>query len=551
MIYADSIIYGHIATLDIDNPVVEAMVVKNKRIVYLGTKEIAKTMCGKKTKVLDYGNDVVYPGFMDAHTHGPMAGERLTLQADLTGINNMRGYVKAIAKYVKKYPNKKRYFGAGWDKYSEPTAKMLDEICPNKPMVLRTSDGHSMWINTAAMKECKVDKEFAKKWGEGQVHVDENGNPSGLVCERALDEVLSHYPVTKEDMKEALLAWQEFAFSQGITAVGEALLDMYPVCADAYAELVKEGKWKLRTFAYAANKNVSLTKPDKVGDALKALAKKYNSEYFDITGLKIILDGVVEAHTAAMIEEYTDQPGYYGELNVKKQEILNKLVLSANEAGFAVHTHAIGDKASKMILDAYQYAETKTCDFDRRNVACHLQIMRPEDVKRCADYNVIAVVAPTWAPITHPTFDETLAYLGEKRAWSEYPLKSFEDAGATICFHTDYPVNPLMNVPLSVYTAVKRSLPKASEEGGPKSTKNYDEAITPLRALLAMTSNIAYMFRRENDLGTLEIGKIANATVYNRDFITCEDPEDICSAELVATIVDGEEVYKNRKHKNR
>ena len=103
--------------------------------------------------------------------------------------------------------------------------------------------------------------------------------------------------------------------------------------------------------------------------------------------------------------------------NVEKQEIINKLVLSANEAGFAVHTHAIGDKASKMILDAYQYAETQTCDFDRRNVACHLQIVRPEDVKRCADYNVIAVVAPTWAPVTHPTFDETLAYLGEKRAW--------------------------------------------------------------------------------------------------------------------------------------
>ena len=551
MIYADSIIYGHIVTLDVDNLVVEAMVVKNKRIVYLGTKKIAKTMQGKKTKVLDYGDNVVYPGFMDGHTHGPMAGERLILQADLTNINNMRGYVKAMAKYVKKYPNKKYYLGAGWDKYSEPTAKMLDEICPDKPMILRTSDGHSLWINTVVMKECNVDKEFVKKWGEGQVHVDKNGNPSGLVCERALDEVLSHYPVLKEDMKDALLAWQDFAFSQGITAVGEALVDMYPVCIDAYDELVKEGKWKLRTYAYAANKDVSFTNPEKVGESLKTLANKYNCEYFNIVGLKIILDGVVEAHTAAMIDEYLDQPGYYGELNVKKQDALNKLVLSANKAGLAVHTHAIGDKASKMILDAYQYAETQTCDFDRRNVVCHLQIIRPEDIKRCADYNVIAVVAPTWVPITHPTFDETLEYLGEKRAWSEYPIKAFEDAGATICFHTDYPINQVMDVPLSVYTAVKRSLPKVDKEGGPKSTKNPDEAISSLRSLMAMTINIAYMFRKEKDLGTFEIGKIANATVYNRDFIVYEDPEDIYSAELVATIVDGEEVYKNRKHKKK
>ena len=197
-------------------------------------------------------------------------------------------------------------------------------------------------------------------------------------------------------------------------------------------------------------------------------------------------------------------------------------------------------------MDAYQDVETELCNFDIRNVICHLQCVRPEDVKRCGDYNVVAVVAPTWAPVEHPAFDDALRYIGPDRAWEQFPIRSFVDAGATICFHTDYPVNPVMNVPLSVYTAVKRAYPKNydSRVGGPQTVMNPDEAITPLRALLAMTANIAYMCGCEKDLGTLAIGKVANASVYTRDFIHYDNAEEIMKAQLFATIVDGKEVYK-------
>ena len=546
MTKADSIIYGKITTLDTDMPVVNAMVVKDKRIVYLGTREIAETMRGENTEVLDYGNNVVYPGFMDAHTHGPMAGERLALQADLSDRHSMQEYVDIMADYVKKYPDKKVYFGAGWDKFEEPTAAMLDAICPDKPMVLRTSDGHSMWLNTAALKDCGIDRAYAEKHGTGEVHVDENGDPSGLICEMPIKDVSARYPVTLEDMKTALLAWQDFAFSQGITAVGEAYLDMYPCCADAYLALVEEGKWKLRTYAYAANMDMLMKAPEELGSRVRELAEKYNTEYFKVIGQKIILDGVVEAHTASMLEEYTDQPGYFGVQNIQDPVHIRKAVESVNKAGFPVHAHVIGDKAAKMMMDAFQTVETETCNFDIRNVLCHLQCIRPEDVKRCGDYNVVAVVAPTWAPITHPTFDDTIRYLGEDRAWNQYPVKSFENVGATICFHTDYPVNSLMSVPLSVYTAVKRGLPKSFDlySGGPRSIMNPDEAVSPLRALLAMTANIAYMCRCEADLGTFQIGKVANASVYSCDFFHYGDPEEIANAKLVATIVDGRVVYK-------
>ena len=283
--------------------------------------------------------------------------------------------------------------------------------------------------------------------------------------------------------------------------------------------------------------------PRKLGSFLRELADQYDSEYFKILGQKIIMDGVVEGHTAALMEEYSDQPGYCGVLNLDNQKALEMIVESANEAGFPVHTHAIGDKASGMMADAYKEVALRTSNFNHRNVLCHLQVVSPETIHMCGDYNIIAVVAPTWAPVMEPYFSESIRYLGEKRGWEQYPVKAFEEAGATICFHTDYPVTTIMSVPLSVYTAVKRARPKNDPDGGPKSVNNPDEAISAMRALLAMTINVAYMCKQENHLGTFAIGKVANATVYTKDFIHC-DPEEIMDAQLLATIVDGEEVYK-------
>ncbi len=542
MINASSIIIGKIMTLDTDKPYAEAMVVADGIIKYVGSKEIAMKMKGEDTQILDYGNAAIYPGFMDAHTHGPMAGQRLAFQCDLTTQHSMPEYVSAMAEYMKQYPDRKVYLGAGWSKYEEPTAQMLDAICPDIPMVLRSSDAHSVWVNSAAIKDCGIDKAYAEKYGPAMVHLDAEGNPSGLFVEEAGTPFIAKYEVTKDELKEGLLAWQDFAFSQGITAVGEAFLDMYPNTPEAYNELVQEGKWKLRTYAYNMGLKAVRTNPGNVGNHLRELADKFDSEYFKILGQKIVLDGVVEGHTAALEEEYCDQPGYYGVLNIKNQEVLEAIVESANEAGFPVHTHTIGDKASNMMTAAYEAIAIRTGNFDHRNALAHLQVVSPESIKKCGDYNIIAVVAPTWAPVVQPYFKDSLTYLGEKRGWEQYPIKSFEEAGATLCFHTDFPVNTIMSVPLSVYTSTRRSRPKNDPDGGPKSVNNPDEAISALRALLAMTINVAYMCKQESHLGTLVVGKVANATVYTKDFIHC-DPEEIMDAELVATIVDGKEVF--------
>lgn len=546
---ADTIIYGNIATLDVNSMIVEAMVVKDGIIKYLGSKKIAEKMKGDNTKIYDYGDSVVYPGFMDPHTHGIMAGQRLKFQCDLVAFNkvgNMQAYVDEMEKYIKENPNRDFYLGAGWTEHEKPTAAMLDKICKDKPIVLKSEDGHSAWLNTAAIKDCNINKEYIETFGRDQVEVDKDDNPTGLLHEVSMGPVDKKYKPSKENIKEGLLAWQDFAFSQGITAVGDAFVDMYPECMDAYKELVDEGKWKLRTYGYAVNVSTLLNEPEKLASIIKDEAKKYNTEYFKIRGQKIILDGVVEAHTAALIDEYSDTPGYHGVLNINDQEALNYIVRAVNEEGYAVHTHAIGDMASKMILDAYEKVSTEICDFDLRNMICHLQVVRKEDIKRMSDLNIIAVVPPLWVPAEEPFEEQSIKYLGKERTFNAYPIKSFYDEEVTVCFHTDFPVSLAMNVPKSIFTAVTRShlYDNDAEHINSATTKNPAEAINPLQALLAMTYNPAYAFKEENRLGTLEIGKVANATVYDRDFILCENPVDIMKAKLVATIVDGVEVYK-------
>ena len=517
------------------------MAVKEGRIVFLGTEKTARKICDENTAVLDYGKNTVYPGFMDAHTHGLMAGQRLAIEFDLSDGSSMQDYVDITKQYIDSHPGRTCYKGAGWNEYEEPTAAMLDAVCSDAPILLTSSDAHSCWLNSCALKQCGFDAQKAKEMGYDLVHVDENGNPSGRLCEAAGQKAREAFQPNLEEIKEGLLAWQEFAFSQGMTGVGECLLDMYEDGLKAYDELNREGKWKLRTYAYPTCREIVLGgRVSELGDHLLGLKQKYDSDHFRIMGYKVVLDGVVEAHTAYMEEDYADQPGYKGVLNIKDQDKLNELVLTVNKAGLPVHTHAIGDGAVRMILDAYEYSETETFNFELRNAACHLQCVRNEDFARFADYNVVAVVAPLWVPVEQPFFDNEIEYLGKDRAWNEYPIGSFVDAGATIAFHTDYPVTPNMNAPRSIYTAVKRGAP----DKGPESVKNPDEGILPIAALLASTINCAYLFKVENELGNFRIGKKADATVFDKDFQDLDDLYHVDETKLVATIIDGEEVYR-------
>ena len=321
-----------------------------------------------------------------------------------------------------------------------------------------------------------------------------------------------------------------------MTAAFDAHLGYYGnQSVKAYVDLSKAGKLKLRTYAVHTVKD-----PE---DVLKLaeLANEVNNEYFKITGPKVFIDGVVEAHTAWLLEEYSDQSGYFGVKVFDDHDKLVEIAKLANEYDMNVHCHTVGDGAIKFAIDALSEAQIATGNMDQRNALAHLQVVDSEDIKRMGEYNIIPVVAPLWAPKEETQFKLELAYLGDERAENCYPIKSFIDEGAKITFHSDYPVSPFLDIPQSIYSAVKREYTIMDCQ-----PRNLKESISVMDALKAMTINTAYQFGQEDHLGTLDIGKVANMVVYDVDFLN-DDIEKIPDAKLISTIVDGEIVYKNEE----
>ena len=399
-----------------------------------------------------------------------------------------------------------------------------------------------MLLNTKALEWAGIDAAYAKKIGYDMVHVDKNGEPDGYICENPVMKILSNLPTTIEDGKKYLLAWQDFALQNGYTAVADAGAEIfYSKSPEAYHDLEKEGKLKLRTYAY------SLT-ADNVADPKAEVARiaadraKYSGEYFQIIGVKAFLDGVTEAHTGWQNQDYLDQPGYHGVERFNDHDKMVALIVEADKEGLAVHVHSEGGGATHFMLDCIEDAEKITGNKDQRNVLAHLHFVTDEDIRRMAETGSVPAVPPLWTPAVSVLYNQEIAYVGKELTDQAYPIKSFYDAGANVVFHSDYPISPMMNVKYSIYTAEKRSYPKEAF-GGIDSPRNLKEAITREQSLRAMTINVARQFHQEHRLGSIEFGKIANMTVFDCDFLH-DDIEKVAQANLIATIVDGEEVYK-------
>lgn len=539
------LILGHVITMDEANPTAEAVLVEDGLIKFVGSEDEARKLCNDKTIVKDYGQACIYPGFLEGHTHGVLAADRFQ-QADLTLVTYREGevvmddYVEAMKQFMEEHPGLPMYKGAGWlVKDREPNAAMLDAICPDVPMFLNTEDGHSMWVNTAAMNQFGIDAEAVKKYGEDCVRVDANGNPTGYLSENPCIELLGKISMTKDECKKGLLMWQERAFSFGFTAVTEAGLGLgCGYAAEAYQELCDEGLWKLRTYAnLVVDESVPDAKLDSALNQVLAMHNKHNGEYFKVIGTKLFMDGVIEAHTGWLEEEYSDQPGYFGLKRCPESSRVAKIVAFNNKNGMNVHFHSIGDAATRTVAEGIEQAVAETGVKDGRNAVAHLQVVNPRDFQAFAENNVIAVVAPLWVGKFPIEYDITCSYIGQ-RAETEYPIKSFFDAGVKVNFHSDYPVSNSMSVARSVYMSTTRTQPDLGQEG----VHNPSECITRQQALEAMTTNVAYQWRQENRQGSITPGKIANLAVFNADFLH-DELSSIWNAAVVATYVDGKIVY--------
>ena len=535
---ADQLILGNIITLDPRNPVMQAVTVKDGLVQYAGTEAMARQLCDEHTEVLDYSGLYVYPGMIEAHCHGSLAGPRLAYFANLTAGNTMQEYVDILKAYIDANPDNAFYYGAGWqERECQPTAAMLDAICPDKPIALNSVDGHSIWFNTAGMEKFGVNADAVRDWGTAIIRVDANGNPTGYISEGPVNNITRKMNAfTMEEMKAAVLRWQEFALSLGLTAYYEAGLTEH--IREVYLELIREHKLKLRVYAGWL---IDERAEDYVAEARKAreMADKYNCEYLQIIGVKIFMDGVVEAHTAWTIEDYTDRPGYTGVKRFCDHDRVVALYKECEKLGLNVHQHTIGDGAVKFALDCMEEAQVATGNMHMRNALAHLQMVAPGDIERLAALNAVAVVAPLWMSRgAVSVYQQSINYIGDKRTFYSYPLRSFLKHSAILAFHTDYPVSTEASIPNSIYMACRRTDPHKEVYY----QWNPDECIARDEALAGLTTGPAYSVMQENHLGQLRIGYVANMSVYDKNFLS-DDIEEIPEAKTIATVIDGKEVW--------
>ncbi len=536
---ADVLVLGNVITMDERKPYAEAVAVKGDKILYVGAAEVARQLCDDNTKVYDYGKNSVYPGFLEAHCHPGGVGLKKCLIASLDPNASLEECVQVMKEYMEAHPEEEIVQGQGFEEHGvKPHYSMLDAICPDKAMICTDSGGHSMWMNSKAMERFGIDQRAVEQWGTACVRVDENGKPTGYISEGPVFRVRNSITVTVDQMKRALSAWQDFALSMGYTGSYNAGVDLLSTNEPkAYYALEEEGKLKHYTYAGSMIMDNTDT-PEEDMDAVAAEAEAHNSKHYKILGAKIFCDGVVEAQTAWMLEDYLDKPGYKGVSRFNDHDKMVRVLKAAEKHNMNVHIHTIGDAACKAWVDAIAEAEEATGNFDMRNALAHLQAVRPEDIRRIADYNIMAVCGIMWVEKTYTMYEVMAKYVGREKADNGFPVKDFFDKGAVVVSHSDFPVSPTFSVPWTVCLAVNRYLPS----NGKDLQRNPDQCISRLDALKTVTTNVAYMWHEEDRMGSLEIGKLANMAVFDKDFMR-DDFEEIENAKCLATFVDGELVF--------
>ena len=533
---ADMVITGNIYVGDDAQTYAEALAIKDGKIVFCGTEKDAQAYIGASTTVQALkANQLVVPGMIDAHTHAAVCWDSQLNAAQIPFGVSQDSCLHVIADYVKANPNKAYYKARGWigsafDNQC-PTAKLLDELLVDgkpidKPILATSSDGHSVWCNTAMMELAGIDASTEAPAG-GTIEKYKDGTPNG--CFRDNATVLPQRALpdpTAEDMIDPIKSAQDEYSSLGYTAYNESMINessnLYLVPKlEAYEQLDKAGA--LKTYVQGA---FILSNRDDVFDLLDLAIKFKESTQggdFEVTDVKIFMDGVVEGGTAYLSEPYANDSTYYGASSwstAADLERLTEIIVKANTAGLTVHFHAIGDQASMNAISCVEKAKQQIGDKVNacRNVITHLQIVNSGSYQKMKDLGIVANLNP-WCCKEPGFYEETeVAMLGPVRAANEYPIKTFLDKGVNCSFGTDYG-SSFTYLPGSCLSVLVN---RTSPNGGMETQLNPSECITPQQALGLMTSGSAWQLHQEDNFGTLEVGKYANLVVLNQNIMTIQ-----------------------------
>ncbi|AMW03705.1 amidohydrolase [Gemmatimonas phototrophica] len=514
------------------NPAAEALAVRGGRLVGVGREADIRMLVGPATKVTDLGGQRVVPGFIDAHWHLPTQS-----RADLVGAGNVQEIVKRLQAWAARLPKGAWVVGRGWTPSDFPQnaahKQYLDAAFPSQPVFITDRDGHQALANSVALRLAQVTA-ATKDPAQGVVERGAGGVPTGLLKESASGLVSRLIPPpSAADISRRIHEETRAAASHGITMVHEASRreasgEVFEVLAAA----AKADTMLLRWYV-SVPFNPGATRAQLA--SYVALKQRFSGPWLRYGIAKGMLDGTVDAQTAAMLEPYanTDATG----LPFWSASQLNGGVVRYDSAGLQVELHAIGDKAVRMALDAFAQAQRANGKRDSRHRVEHIEVPHPGDLPRFKQLGVIASTQAIFATPDVTTLTNYAPLLGPKRAALSNNFKQFDDAGARQAFGSDYPVFP-MDVIRGMYTAVTRMTPEGTPRGGWYPAGR----ITVEAALRHYTRDAAYAAFMENDAGMLRAGMLADFVVLSDDLLRMP-PEQMLRVKVVRTVVGGRDAY--------
>jgi predicted amidohydrolase YtcJ len=537
------LVNARVYTVNPQRPWAEAVAIRGDKVVAVGSATELNAYRGNSTKIIDAGGRLVLPGFVDCHIHF-MDGSLGLTQVNLNDAKTIPEIQKRVKQYAAAHPEKPWITGMGWTyptfgAAALPDKKILDEVVADRPVYLVAFDGHSSWANSKALQMSGITAKTPDP-PNGTIVRDQNGEATGALKESAGDLVATLMPQpTREDRLAALRLGIREANKYGLVRVHSAGGDFEWL--DLYDQLRRDGQLTLRFYvAYF------LDPPELTPSALEKIEqarRTYNDDWISGGVVKAMLDGVVEAHTAAMLDPYSDDPSQSGKL-FWDPEKYTQAVTELDRRSLQIFTHAIGDRAVRLALDAYQHAAETNHTRDARPRVEHIETISAQDIPRFGKLGVIASFQPLHAYPDEDTLNIWARNVGPERAQRAWVWRSIENTGGRLAFGSDWPV-----VTLNPWPGVQNALTRQTTEGNPPGGFVPQERISLEDTIKAYTLGAAFAGRREKTEGSLQRGKLADLIVLSQDLFKI-DPGSIAKTEVLLTMVGGKVVHQSPNWKS-
>jgi predicted amidohydrolase YtcJ len=521
-------------TVDAARSWASAVAVRDGRIVYVGTDSVPAALIGPATEVVELAGAMVLPGFQDAHVHPVIGGAELG-ECHVTKMTTVAALLDSIRSCARARPELPWVRGGGWQlplfPAANPPKALLDQAVPDRPAAFEAMDGHSFWVNSRALALAGITRDTPDP-PNGRIERDpRTREPSGTLREGAMDLVYEVLPErTEAELSAGLERAQHEANRFGITSVFAA--DEGESELEAYTAADRAEKLSLRVVAASSAGEGDV---DSVVARARALRTRYTTPHVRPIAVKLYQDGVVEARTAAMLAPYLDRRGDAGTPNYD-QPTLDRLTAALDREGFQIHVHAIGDRAVRMTLDAFEQARARNGARDMRHAIAHLQVIDPADIPRFRALGVVANFEAFWA-----NGDEYLTVLadpalGPRRSRWEYPIASVVRSGAVVSGGSDWSVSSLNPLDAIQVGITHRLI------GSTAAPWNPDERVDLPTMIALYTINAAYALRQDEETGSIEVGKLADLAVLDRNLFDLP-ADSIHTAKVTRTLLGGRTVY--------